>query len=281
VRGAAAAAVAGGAAVVAEPSMWGWGDAVGVSAVVSGPGGVVHRMVQRAGVGGQFLAGLVPVLPEPEGEGEGLLHGVDHVAWCVPGDELGSVTDFYRRVFGLVEVFRERIEVGEQVMDSRVVQSGSRQVTFTIVCPDGGTRSGQLVDFLAGNAGAGVQHLALGTRDIAAAVDRFQGRGLRFLAAPDSYYDAVAGRLGRVSLPVDDLRARSILVDRDHHGEMFQIFSESPFARETFFFELIERHGALTFGSNNVRALYEAKERARAGGGGDRVVAGVGGEVDA
>ena len=44
---------------------------------------------------------------------------------------------------------------------------------------------------------------------------------------------------------------------------MFQIFTESPFARRTFFLELIARHGALTFVTNNTRALYEAKERAR------------------
>src|SRR5690606_19611897 len=60
------------------------------------------------------------------------------------------------------------------------------------------------------------------------------------------------------------LRAGSILVDRDHWGEMFQIFTESPFPRRTSFFELIERRGALTFGSNNIKALYEADERARA-----------------
>ena len=31
--------------------------------------------------------------------------------------------------------------------------------------------------------------------------------------------------------------------------------------RRTLFLEIIERRGALTFGSGNIRALYEAKER--------------------
>ena len=31
--------------------------------------------------------------------------------------------------------------------------------------------------------------------------------------------------------------------------------------RRTLFLELIERHGARTFGSGNIQALYEAKER--------------------
>jgi 4-hydroxymandelate synthase len=41
--------------------------------------------------------------------------------------------------------------------------------------------------------------------------------------------------------------------------------------RRTLFLELIERHGALTFGTSNIKALYEAKERelAMATGGGN------------
>ena len=53
----------------------------------------------------------------------------------------------------------------------------------------------------------------------------------------------------------------SILADRDHWGHLFQIFTESVHVRRTLFLEIIERRGALTFGSGNIRALYEAKER--------------------
>ena len=40
-----------------------------------------------------------------------------------------------------------------------------------------------------------------------------------------------------------------MLADRDRWGQMFQIFARSTHERRTFFFELIERQGALTFGS--------------------------------
>ena len=40
--------------------------------------------------------------------------------------------------------------------------------------------------------------------------------------------------------------------------------------RRTLFLELIERRGARTFGSGNIKALYEAKERELAAGGGRR-----------
>jgi 4-hydroxymandelate synthase len=257
------AAVGAGAAPVAEPRTWRHRDAAVTTATVAGPGTFTHRLVERPGPGGEFLPGAIePVPPEPEPE-DGLLAGIDHVALCVAGDELGPAAQFYQDTLGLVEIFQERIEVGDQVMDSKVVQSGSQEATFTIVAPDQGTSTGQLADFLRGNAGGGVQHLALSSPDITTAVRTLQQRGVRFLTTPGSYYDAIADRLGTVSLPIDALRAGNILVDRDHWGEMFQIFTESPFERRTFFFELIERHGALTFGTNNIRTLYEAKERAR------------------
>jgi 4-hydroxymandelate synthase len=256
-------AVAGEATPVAEPRTWRNGSVTVVTAEVSGPGAVTHRLVQRDGDGPDFLPGGIDLLtPDPDQSDE-LLTEIDHLALCVTAGDLEPTVRFYQQAFGLLDIFQERIELGDQAMDSKVVQSRSRQVTFTIVSPDPATRAGQLVDFLRANAGSGVQHLAMSTHDIATAVRTSRERGVRFLHTPASYYDAIVQRLGAVSVPIDTLRAGNILVDRDHWGEMFQIFTESPFERHTFFFELIERHGALTFGANNIRTLYEAKERAR------------------
>jgi len=252
-------ALARGASAVAEPRSWG-GQVV--TAEVSGPGALAHRLVERKG--DRFLPGGIEPVPAEPVTGSELLEIVDHTALCVAGGTLDETVRFYTEVFGFKEIFEERVEVGDQAMDSKVVQSGSGEVTFTIVAPDPALRPGQLDDFLRANGGAGVQHLALSTRDIAGAVATLGARGVRFLKTPDSYYDAIEQRLGEVSLSVAALRAANILVDRDHWGEMFQIFTESTVERRTFFLELIERHGALTFGSNNIKALYEAKERARA-----------------
>lgn len=259
-----AEAVERGAGVVAAPRVWSAGGAEVVTAEVSGPGVLAHRLVERRGPAGAFLPGGIDPLPPAPATGPDLLEIVDHTALCVAGGALEETVRFYTEVFGFKEIFEERVEVGDQAMDSKVVQSGSGEVTFTIVAPDPALRPGQLDDFLRANGGAGVQHLALSTRDIAGAVATLGARGVRFLKTPDSYYDAIERRLGEVSLSVAALRAANILVDRDHWGEMFQIFTESTVERRTFFFELIERHGALTFGSNNIKALYEAKERARA-----------------
>jgi 4-hydroxymandelate synthase len=42
------------------------------------------------------------------------------------------------------------------------------------------------------------------------------------------------------------------------------LFAKSTHPRRTFFFEVIERREALTFGSANIKALYQAVERERA-----------------
>ena len=75
------------------------------------------------------------------------------------------------------------------------------------------------------------------------------------------YYEALEARLGQLAIPIDVLRELNVLVDRDQWGQMFQIFTRSTHERRTFFFELIERHGACTFGTRNIKALYEAVER--------------------
>jgi 4-hydroxymandelate synthase len=255
-------AVHRGARPIAQPRVWGRHDGSEVvTASVSGFGDVSHRFVQR-GEGAAFLPGAVDEPASGPGGGK-LLQTVDHFAVCVPAGELVTTVAYYQRVFGFAQIFEERIEVGAQAMDSKVVQDPGGTVTLTILAPDPARQPGQIDDFLSSHDGAGVQHIALSTAEIATAVTTFTKRGVRFLSTPSSYYDGVERRLGTVGVPMDRLRAGNILVDRDHWGEMFQIFTESAFVRRTLFFELIERHGALTFGSNNVKALYEAKERER------------------
>jgi 4-hydroxymandelate synthase len=62
---------------------------------------------------------------------------------------------------------------------------------------------------------------------------------------------------------IGDLQAAQVLADRDEWGYLLQLFSRSPYERNTLFFELIQRRGSRGFGSANIRALYEAVERDR------------------
>ena len=256
-----AGSVAGGATAVEPPRTYEGGGASVVTATVSGFGDVVHRLVERHGSDREFLPGAIEMLDVPPPTEPDLLRTIDHAAVCVEDGTLDATAQYYRKAFGFDLIFEEYIEVGAQGMFSQVVQSPGGGVTLTLIQPDLSRSPGQIDDFLAWHDGPGVQHLALSSRDIVAAVDTLGERGVGFAFTPESYYTSLDGRLDDVDLPVDRLRPRGILVDRDHWGQMYQIFAKSLHVRRTFFWELIERHGARTFGTSNIPALYEAKER--------------------
>jgi 4-hydroxymandelate synthase len=258
--------VAAGGAGIQQPRSWQNAAATVTTAEVAGFGDVVYRLVERHGPAAHFQPGAIEMEPgAAAGADEDLLRGIDHVAVCVPSGELDATVAFHERVFGFSVTFQEYIEIGEQGIISKVVQSPSGGVTFTILEPDITRRSGQVNDFLAWHGGAGVQHLAYLTGDIVDAVRTFTGRGVEFAASPASYYDMLTARLERTEIKAGTLRALSILADRDHWGQMYQIFAKSTHIRRTYFTEVIDRRGARTFGTSNISALYAAKERELAG----------------
>ena len=255
-------AIAAGGSGVHQPHTWEDGETSVVTAEVAGFGDVVYRLVERSGPGTEFQPGAITMEPgAATGADEDLLRIIDHIAVCVPPGELDPTIAFHEQVFGFSVTFEEYIEIGEQGVMSKVVQSPSGGVTFTILQPDLTRQAGQIDDFLAWHDGAGVQHAAFLTKDIVRAVRIITGRGAEFAQTPSSYYDMLAARLGTPDIPVEALRPLGILVDRDHWGQMYQIFAKSTHIRRTFFLELIDRHGARTFGTNNIPALYAAKER--------------------
>jgi 4-hydroxymandelate synthase len=260
--GAYADAVAAGATSIGPPRAWGNDKARVVTAEIAGFGEVVYRLIERHGLDGEFLPGAIVMEPDAAARAAGdLLTLIDHAALCVPAGELDPTVAFHERVLGFTVIFQEYVEVGAQGMVSKVVQSPSAGATFTIIEPDPSRQAGQIDDFLTWHGGAGVQHLAFLTHDIVAAVRTFGERDAGFAVTPSSYYDMLGARLGPTEIPVEALRPLGILVDRDHWGQMYQIFAKSTHIRRTYFHELIERRGARTFGMSNIPALYAAKDR--------------------
>ncbi|MFH8983320.1 4-hydroxyphenylpyruvate dioxygenase [Streptomyces varsoviensis] len=255
-------AVERGAAPTVPPMALGAAGHRVTFASVLGFGDVEHRFTSREARGAPFAPGLIREA-SPAPADAGLFESVDHVAVCLPAGELDAAVRHYQEVFGFAQTFEERIVVGLQAMDSKVVQSASRQVTLTLIEPDTTRELGQIDAFLSAHGGAGVQHLAFLTKDITTAVRTVADRGARFLTTPPAYYDTLTDRVGDVGAPVPTLRELNILADRDSSGAMLQIFTESRHPRRTLFYELIDRRGARTFGSNNIKALYEAVERQR------------------
>jgi 4-hydroxymandelate synthase len=238
-----------------------------VVATIGGFGDVVHSLVELdESVDPRSLLGWAPRQVRAAGSGPDLgLIEIDHFAVCVEAGQLDQTVRYYEDVLGFEMIFAERIAVGSSGMDSKVVQSASGAVTLTIIEPDTDRKPGQIDRFLAAHDGAGVQHIAFRTDDIVTSVAGLTANGVGFLDAPGTYYDLLPSRLELTRHSISDLRPLGLLVDEDHDGQLFQIFARSTHARETFFFEVVERLGARTFGSGNIKALYEAVALAQAG----------------
>ena len=224
-------------------------------------GETIHSFVERGSYDGAFLPGFVAVDAGPD---LGLLTEFDHAVGNV---ELGRMNDwvgFYERVLGFTEMLHfsdEEISTEYSALMSKVVVGGEGRIKFPINEPAEGKRKSQVDEYLEFYGGPGVQHIAVQTPDIVAAVRTLRERGVRFLATPTAYYDDVADRVGEIHAEYDDLSRLGILVDRDDEGYLLQIFTKPIGDRPTVFFELIERHGSRGFGAGNFKALFEALER--------------------
>ncbi|MQS16625.1 4-hydroxyphenylpyruvate dioxygenase [Streptomyces kaniharaensis] len=234
-----------------------------VAAEVSGFGDVVHTLVERDGTDG-LPAGFRHVEADasaqtPAADAPGLVE-IDHFAVCVNVGELEEMVAFYQQSFGFREIFEERIAVGSQAMLSKVVQSRGGDITFTVIQPDPDADPGQIDDFLKNHGGSGVQHIAFSSEDAVGSVRALARGGVEFLSTPATYYELLGRRVELRRHGLEALRELNLLVDEDHGGQLFQIFTRSTHPRRTLFFEVIERLGAETFGSSNIKALYEAVE---------------------
>jgi 4-hydroxyphenylpyruvate dioxygenase len=223
-----------------------------------------HSLVDRANYSGAYLPGYERAEPIVRPWPAQHIRGIDH---CVGNVErMDEWANFYHRVMGftdMAEFIGDDIATEYSALMSKVVADGTRTVKFPLNEPAAGKRTSQVEEYLAFYGGPGVQHIALATDDILAAVDRMRAAGVEFLDTPDSYYDdpELRARIGEVRAPVAELRERRILVDRDEDGYLLQIFTKPVEDRPTVFFEIIERHGSLGFGKGNFKALFEAIER--------------------
>ena len=237
-----------------------------VRAAIATYGETRHSLVDRSRYQGVYAPGYVEREPLAAPPAKRYFQAVDH---CVGNVELGRMdewVEFYRHVMGftnMAEFIGDDIATDYSALMSKVVADGSRKVKFPLNEPAVSQRKSQIDEYLEFYGGPGVQHIALATNDIIRTVDAMRAAGVEFLETPDSYYEdpELRARIGQVRVPVAQLQARHILVDRDEDGYLLQIFTKPVQDRPTVFFELIERHGSLGFGKGNFKALFEAIER--------------------
>ncbi|MCF6341512.1 MAG: hypothetical protein L3J31_01735, partial [Bacteroidales bacterium] len=101
---------------------------------------------------------------------------------------------------------------------------------------------------------------AVATENIVKTIDALRARGVDFLHVPDEYYNTVTQRVGKIEEDMEVLKKHRILIDRDDEGYLLQLFTKPVEDRPTFFFEIIQRKGAKSFGKGNFQALFESIE---------------------
>ena len=229
-------------------------------------GETIHTFVERKNYKGPFLPGYKPRQSTFKVQPIGLKY-VDH---CVGNVELGSMNrwvEFYEKVMGfsLLVTFDDKdISTEYSALMSKVVANGNGYIKFPINEPAQGKKKSQIEEYLDFYHGPGVQHIAVATDDIIFTVSEMRKRGVEFLYVPETYYEDVPQRVGKINESLEDLRKLNILADRDEEGYLLQIFTKPVQDRPTVFFEIIERNGAKSFGKGNFKALFESIEREQA-----------------
>jgi 4-hydroxyphenylpyruvate dioxygenase len=267
-------AVRQGAAVHTEPTDLTDEHGTVRFAAIETYGDTRHSLIDRSRYSGPFLPGFVarkPIVDRSAAIAAGVqpkryFQAVDHVVGNVELGKMDHWVEFYKRVMGftnMAEFVGDDIATDYSALMSKVVASGTRKVKFPLNEPAIARKKSQIDEYLEFYDGPGAQHIAIATNDILASVDAMRAAGVEFLDTPDSYYDdpELRSRIGTVRVPIQELKDRKILVDRDEDGYLLQIFTKPVQDRPTVFFELIERHGSLGFGKGNFKALFEAIER--------------------
>jgi 4-hydroxyphenylpyruvate dioxygenase len=226
-------------------------------------GETVHLFVERKNYNGIFMPGFRAWKSTYNPEETGLLY-VDHCVGNVGWNQMNPWVSFYENVMGFKNILSfddKDISTEYSALMSKVMSNGNGFVKFPINEPAEGKKKSQVEEYLDFYNGEGVQHVAIATNDIVKTVTELQKRGIEFLNIPDSYYETVLDRVGKIDEDLQPLQELGVLIDRDEEGYLLQIFSKPLEDRPTLFFEIIQRKGAQSFGKGNFKALFEALER--------------------
>ncbi len=188
--------------------------------------------------------------------GHGLTY-IDHLTHNVHRGRMGEWAGFYERLFNFREIKYFDIEGQVTGVKSKAMTSPCGKIRIPIN-EEGKENPGQIQEYLDLYGGEGIQHIAMGSDDLYATVDKLRASGVRLLDTIDTYYELVDQRIPNHGEPLQELRARKILIDGKQDAVLLQIFSENQLG--PIFFEFIQRKGDDGFGNGNFKALFESIE---------------------
>jgi 4-hydroxyphenylpyruvate dioxygenase len=244
----------------------------GAQPVESGAGPMELRIPAIAGIGGSLIylvdrygdyiiydvdfRPLPGVDQHPQGVG---LTYIDHLTHNVERGNMDTWARFYERLFNFKEMRYFDIEGKLTGLRSRAMTSPCGKIRIPI--SESADDQSQIEEYLRAHHGEGIQHIALGTDNIYAAVTALRHNGLAFMQTPDTYYDMLEARVPGHGEDLEKLRDLRILLDgapSQGQGLLLQIFSETVIG--PIFFEIIQRKGNEGFGEGNFQALFESIE---------------------
>jgi len=191
---------------------------------------------------------------DPAGHG---LRYIDHLTHNVHRGRMKEWADFYERIFNFREIRYFDIEGQVTGVKSRALTSPCGKIRIPIN-EEGNEKPGQISEYLDTYRGEGIQHIAMGARDLLATVDALRASGVKLLDTPDTYYELIDKRIPGHGENIAELRERRILIDGRPGELLLQIFSENQLG--PIFFEFIQRKGDEGFGEGNFKALFESIE---------------------
>ncbi len=231
-------------------------------AAIHAYGEILIKFVERSNYQGFFAPGFRS-RSQANDRGVGLTH-IDHVVGNVEIGAMDKWVQFFADTLGfelLIHFDDRTIATEDSALMSKVMQDPTGKIKLPINEPAKGKGQSQIQEYLDYNYGPGIQHVALATDHIIPTVTQLKASGVQFLDIPQTYYENLEQRVGKIKEPIEQLAELGILVDRDHDGYLLQIFTQPVEDRPTLFFEVIERQGSQGFGEGNFKALFEAIER--------------------
>jgi 4-hydroxyphenylpyruvate dioxygenase len=231
---------------------------------IEGIGGLHIYLVDRYGAKGSIYDVDFEWLgePDPKPEGAGLWY-IDHLTHNVYRGHLDEWAGFYERLFNFRQIRYFDISGKLTGLHSRAMTSPDGKIRIPIN-EDAGDK-GQIEEYLQQYQGEGIQHVALGSRDLYDSIETLIARGVDFMPAPnDVYYTRIDRRLPKHGEDVERLKRDGILIDGEGVVEggftkvLLQRFGKTAIG--PIFFEFIQRKGDDGFGEGNFKALFESIE---------------------
>lgn len=184
--------------------------------------------------------------------------GFDHIAFAIDQGKMNYWIDYVEKVLPNFECTSNiNVEGNHSGMQSIAFITPSNQIRIPIVEPK--NSKSQVQDFLNTLNKEGAQHIAFETDNIIKSIEKIKKNKIKFLKAPENYYESIEKRLNSAHYPKNEIIQHDILVDQIHEDKiLYQIFTEKQIG--PIFFELVERHNYEGFGEGNYKALFISVE---------------------